>query len=615
MVKHPIGTFDEKLRNRMLRQILSVTGAVLVLLGLCLYFAAHRLLEQQVTAKTEAVVDKAAGEVEMWLDGVADISRSVAAVLAESDMSEDKLLEWLKLIGERHKTFAAFVGFEEDGRFVDPDWTPPEDYDPRLRPWYVKAKQHGEQVFSDPYKDGLTGELIITVAAPFRRGERIAGVAGMDLSLAKILGEVRKLGGEHSEGATVIDRQGTYVVHPRSDYVLKENISNSPEAETYQAFRAAGRATGIFESGTDYVVFATIPSAKWVVAYRLDRSAVNGPVLRLAGAFAGGAAAALGVLALCIVLISRVLARPITVLADSAERVTEGDFSCQVAVDRRDELGLLSHCFNRMVSGLQERERIRRDLTESRANQARLEGELQAAHDIQMAMLPQHFEPDPRFDFHAVYSPAKEVGGDFYDRFELPDGRIAIVVGDVSGKGVPAALFMTFTCISLRIICQREATPDTALAKANRILATNNDACMFVTVFLLYYDPRTGECVFANAGHNPPLITQGGVFTWLLGTHGPAMGPFDDIDFASDTVHLHRGDLVLLYTDGVTEAHSDVDELFGEDRFREALRNTVECTATNICDQVIHSVTEFQGPVQFDDITLLVCRHIGGEKA
>lgn len=321
-------------------------------------------------------------------------------------------------------------------------------------------------------------------------------------------------------------------------------------------------------------------------------------------------------------IITRRIARPITLLADYTRKLSEQDFSAELRVPdeiqslpsrSRDEIGQLAQAHLDMEHLLQ---KYLADLQRTTAAKNRIESELNIAHDIQMSLVPRTFPPFPQqaeFELHASLVPAREVGGDFYDFFFVNDQRLCIAVADVSDKGVPASLFMALTRTLLRAIGREAGTnPAAIMTRLNREISEDNDSCMFVTAFCAFLDTRTGELEYCNAGHNLPGIVQNNQLSALPGTAGIALGLVEDLNYQSAAIKLVEGDLLFLYTDGITEAMDVAGEQFGWDRLADILATSEQSSCARVVDQVVEAVHEFaDGAPQSDDMTLLALRYQG----
>ena len=243
---------------------------------------------------------------------------------------------------------------------------------------------------------------------------------------------------------------------------------------------------------------------------------------------------------------------------------------------------------------------------------ANLESELRVAQEIQRGMVPKDFKSlgsGLPIDVHALLEPAKEVGGDLYDVFPLGDGRVCIVLGDVSGKGIPAALFMAITATLLRSTARHVQRPEEILSHVNQELSRDNPSSMFVTVFCAILDTRTGLLSCASGGHTSPVLVRHGQPPQLLADRpGTLIGIQPDLAFEPREVQLRSGDSLFLYTDGVTEAFDPDHECFGEERLLAALRQ-VAPSSREMVERVLAAVRKFaRGAPQSDDIALLAMR-------
>ena len=252
------------------------------------------------------------------------------------------------------------------------------------------------------------------------------------------------------------------------------------------------------------------------------------------------------------------------------------------------------------------------------AEKSRLESELEVATTIQRSMLPKITGDYPgakELDVAAFMEAAKEVGGDFYDVFFVDSGRIALVIGDVSGKGVPAALFMANAKTTLQNCIRDIPKLSKAVETANNALCSGNDAGMFVTAWVGILEIATGEITCVNAGHNPPVIIGGGKAEFIKSKGGLVLAGMEDMIYKEHTAKLNPGETLLLYTDGIVEAETAEHELFGEDRLLECVTGKENEKAAEIIETVKASVDSFiKGNDQFDDMTMLCAKYCGPQK-
>ena len=287
----------------------------------------------------------------------------------------------------------------------------------------------------------------------------------------------------------------------------------------------------------------------------------------------------------------------------------------KIQIHTGDEIENLGFVMANMERELAEYEK---NLTSAVAEKERIATELNMAAEIQNHLLPNIFPPFPErdeFDIYAMMHPAKEVGGDFYDFFMIGEDALGIVVADVSGKGVPAALFSMIAKTMLKTQTQTQLSPARVLMEVNASLCENNEEDMFVTVWLGVLEISTGVLTYADAGHEKLLLYQNGIWRFLPKARGVALAAYNPEDlellggglgFHNQTVQLRRGDAILQYTDGVTEVRNAEKELFGEERLLEAVNSAVSANPEELLPHIRAKIEEFVKDMpQFDDITIL----------
>ena len=286
---------------------------------------------------------------------------------------------------------------------------------------------------------------------------------------------------------------------------------------------------------------------------------------------------------------------------DGLSRITDGDLDTQIDVRSHAEFSELSDHVNATVGTLK---KYIKDAEE------RIDKELEFARQIQHSALPSVFPPFPNrrdFDIYASMNAAKEVGGDFYDFYMIDNYTLGFLIADVSGKGIPAAMFMMRAKTLIKGLSESGRSADDVFTEANRSLCENNDADMFITAWLGIIDLRTGTLKFVNAGHNPPLISRSGrKFEYLRTKPNFILAGMDITKYRTEEIMLQPGDTLYLYTDGVTEATNENEELFGEQRLETLLGKAAGESPEDICRMVKDAAFEFTGSApQADDITML----------
>ena len=404
----------------------------------------------------------------------------------------------------------------------------------------------------------------------------------------------------------VVDAEKT-LESPNSDDLVKDYYYNKLDvmaAETMQTLRPVVRFRG-------KVVEACVPLPGFggrtgalicrLSTQELDRAISSSLrdiiVLSIAGLIAGG-------------LVSGVLAKrishPIQRLVEATSVVGTGGFHHRVQVDSRDEVGMLAASFNKMTDSL---ETYTAELAQTMSEKKALARELDIASEIQRSLLPESCPQIDNFDIAAVSIPAREVGGDFYDFIPLPEGKWGVVIADVSGKGVPAALLMALSRSLIRAYSQDRPSVLAALELANSFMLKDMRSGMFVTCFYAVIDPAQRTLSYVNAGHNPPVVTSAGQHVRVLPASGTPLGIIEETGLREELCQLKPDDIVLMYTDGITEAMDSVGEQFGVQRLQEIGRNATGLSATDIQERVLTAVSTFTvNQPQFDDMTSVVLR-------
>jgi sigma-B regulation protein RsbU (phosphoserine phosphatase) len=297
------------------------------------------------------------------------------------------------------------------------------------------------------------------------------------------------------------------------------------------------------------------------------------------------------------------------------ERSTISEFETM-----QQEINITSLALKQQMETIRRMEREQIEQENRRKEQERIAEELKTAREVQANSLPSVFPPFPdrtEFSLYASMTPAKEVGGDFYDFFLIDSDHLALVIADVSGKGVPAALFMMVSKSLIKNELLSGYDPAAALTRVNRQLCEHNSSQMFVTVWLAVVELSTGKGLACNAGHEHPAFRRaGGEFELLKYKHGMFIGVNKKAKYENRTYELHPGDSIFVYTDGVTEATNTAGEMFSEDRLAETLNQFAALNPELLIHSVHTTVDRFaEGAPQFDDITMLSFKYNGSKNA
>ncbi|MFH1665665.1 MAG: SpoIIE family protein phosphatase [Candidatus Omnitrophota bacterium] len=494
--------------------------------------------------------------------------------------------------------------------------------------WYKAPKELGRPVWSEPYFDKGGGNIIMsTYSVPFYRGiggkRTFTGVVTADISLSWLQDIVSSIKIEKTGYAALFSRKGTVVTHPDKTLIMGKTIFDIATAEKDPRLEKIGEDMVKGHSGfapfgdtadgkESWMSYAPVPSTGWSLAIVFPKNEMMAGITDL-----NRAVLILGIIGfvflfIVIVLISNSITGPLRVLAQKTGDIAKGNFDFELPpVRTQDEVGALAEAFTRMKKELKS---YILDLEKTTAAKEKIESELKVAHNIQMGILPKTFPPFPdrkEFDVYAELRPAREVGGDFYDFYFTGDDLLCFSIGDVSGKGVPAALFMAMTKTVLKMAADMFKDPARMLEVANRELSRDNSNAMFVTVFCGILNVKTGEIQYSNGGHNPPLlIRKDGPPEFVGAATGTIVGAFDDSVFSNGKLLLAPGDTLYLYTDGVTEAADKDHEMFTEGRLKKEMSARSRDTIKELVEGTFSLVDSFSsGLPQSDDITVLALRY------
>lgn len=484
-----------------------------------------------------------------------------------------------------------------------------DSYDYTLSNWYIPTRNSSAPAWTDPYLGGASKELNATYTYPAKDGDVFYGIAAADLSLTNLTKDLSAL---KLPGAYVflVSKSGTFISHPNPDWIMAKNLDLvAKEAPEYQGLRSRMNSaqSGISKTDKHWIVHQQIPSTQWIFAAVISKHTVlqnvRTQLLKQLLLFCLG----LIIIIAAIIVTAISITRPIGRLSLRAQQIAAGDLdSPGPSEGSRDEIEELSKAFSVMTSELKQQITNVAAMAEARA---KVESELVIARDIQQSLLPHVFPPFPQrreFSLSAQMIPAREVAGDFFDFFFLDPQRLVLLIADVSGKGIPAALFMAVTRTLLKTACDAETGPAEALNKVNRILSCDNDNCMFTTIFIGIYEVQSGELCYANAGHLPPLLfSAAGQLRSLASLGDPALGIVEDYQYHQDCTVLQPGDRMVLYTDGVTEAQNNQDELYGLTRFTELLQESLADPIEQVQQHIQDELIRYQGAELADDITML----------
>lgn len=433
-------------------------------------------------------------------------------------------------------------------------------------------------------------------------------------------------------GYLLLDRDGKVLSRPDGKLHGKPLATGPDKEELEQAIKqaSAGKGQIVVAGGLDEVLGEMAPRSRYVLAMEplsstgwlyvtaAPESELLDPVQDRLIKRAGFLMVSLVILVVVVIGVLSRFCRPIEQMAVSVRQLASGDLeTAPVPVTANDEIGQLAKGFNDMTGRL--RQHVA-ELTTQTAEREKVESELRIARQIQSDLLPRTFPPFPdrdEFQLHAVNIPARYIAGDFFDFFFVDANTLTVVIADVSGKGVPAALMMAVTRTMVRNLAAAGLSPHQIVERINRMLVEDTTPGLFVTMILGQYEPSTGRFIYVNAGHPAAIhINTAGQATTCCGPTGPllgvdasgAMGPY-----LQQTITLEPGEAVLLYTDGVTEAHDEAHKLYGEPRLIKSASAPGRSVPSTLCGGVVDDVMAYQHGLAADDLTLVALQRTAGQ--
>lgn len=623
-------TRRDSLRNRITLWVGAMMSSLLLLMVLTSAIFARRQVLQDASRQIHGDAQDSAQRIEQTLRMVAVNCASLADAATNAGLSPEQLTAVVRAVVKATpdaigsmlileptqpgaKPFARYVA--ADGKVRD---FAAENYDYKAKPWYQRTLAAPAGWWSDPHFDKTAGNLwAITYDLPIRRNGRFVGMVGLSIPLDSMRNHLEPLLARLGWRTRVVGPDGLVAISSEPGMALNYHFDDYLRAQHRTDLAAAAQAVRLHKplayghtdprDGTQLLtVIAPIGNTGGSLMLSETHSQILSRVYKtLALVLAVGLFAAL-LCTLAVRWLASRISRPLEDLANSATHLANGDYAWPVPHDERgDEIGHLARTLDDARNSIQ---RQLSEIREMTIAQQKLDSELSMARDIQLSMVP----PPRRFaregglalDAYAVLEPAKEVGGDFYGYHER-DGVLWFAIGDVSDKGLPAALFMARSYAILKTASDGVDTPGQTLAVASRLLAQGNDTCMFVTALIGRIDLRTGACMLASAGHDAPLFLHAdGHVEQLQFDNGPALG-FDACDdYPLWQGRLQPGDSLVAWTDGITEAFNADDLAFGEERLLAATRPSY--SARENCTQLVAAVRAFAaGAAQSDDITVL----------
>ena len=637
------------MKNKRFRSLASRLSFGIIILGTAVfitvlganYFLSRNLLEEYVGDLARTTAASTVKEIEAVFSAVATSADSLASIVIKADISEqqiqDSIRAFLKINPDiygmtvalepniLHKDIGKFSPYYfRDGDTLSYTDLAAEDYRYLIWDWYNLPKSANKAIWTEPYFDeGGGNTLMTTYATPLKVGDsrRFAGVATADISLGWLQQLVENINIRETGFGLIVSKDDTIVAHPDTSRKMKKLISTMESDfidnywDIYLKSKQAHEATYFnapcrHKTGDCWIAIKPLLDTGWKVVIVIPESELVADIMLLTGEIALVALAGLLILVLIIVSITRKMTNPLGRLARVTGDIGSGKLDIKLpTAERNDEIGALTNDFRSMRDSLQTHIE---QLKETTAKQQKLESEIQIARGIQMSMVPGGGTVSIKehgYQLYSILRPARSVGGDLY-YFQYEANKLHFIIGDVSDKGVPAALFMAKTVTLYTGALNDDLSPGDTFTHMNNALCQNNDACMFVTALCGTLDLGTGQLVMANAGHMHPIQKTQDTSAELIVDGALALGLMEDIKYPDVTHNLDPKTSLFMYTDGISEAFNPEREQYEDERLLAFIAQANDLSADALGSSSLADVEKFvDGAEQSDDITLMVIHY------
>ena len=623
--------------GRLMVRVLIVSAIIFILTFAIFLRMASNKMRDEATKHAHSELSNTIHQIDAVLRSVEIAVENTAWIVPQREGDPDFIYDITEhLIRNNEFIYASAIAFEpgyyrSEGHYFSPYSYRDENgeikskqlgndtYDYHYMDWYQIPKLLNKPYWSEPYYDDGGGEkMMTTYSKPLYDNEgRLYAIITADLSLewlTKLVGNIQAFDNSYN---IMVSRNASFIVHPNHDLILNETIFSSTYGDDDESLKKMKedmmncKAGEIFRNKgekNDFIFYAPVETTQWIVAIVCGEKELYMDVKILSVMLI-----VLSVIALLLMIIFnysgiRKVVAPVEEFSEVAKKIAKGDFAAELPQIRsKDELKELHDSFEYLQHSLVE---YIDKLKLTTANKERIESELRIAHDIQMGMIPTIFPKRDDVTLAAKLVPAKEVGGDLYDFF-IKDDKLYFIIGDVSGKGIPASLVMAVACRLFRSVASHLNKAEDIISSLNESLSDGNDSNMFCTAFLGILDLKTGKLNYCNAGHNAPLMmdTKGNVSAMPIVPNLP-LGLFSGYPYEGQETVVDKQMKLFLFTDGVNEAENNEKILFGDDRLTALLERISALEPSEIIDETFAEVQHHaDGAEQSDDITIMCIKY------
>ena len=616
--------------------ILILATTLLITIVYLNYNSARKFVREESIEHAQSALDNTILRIDKVLNSVEIAVQNISLVVKDNIDNPDYLYGITKyLVSSEEYICGSAVAFEpnyypEKGHYYSPysyrdgdDVTSKQlgskDYDYHNMDWYKIPRSLNTPYWTEPYYDmGGADAIMTTYSYPLHDNNgKIFAILTADISLELFAEQVNSIKTYPNSFNVMIGSSGTFLVHRDKEYILNKTLfdvalyyNDSLTLMAAHDMVAGKRGMVEYDYGEErFLFYAPIHAAGWSVAVSCMHSDIFAKVDDMRNKVMLVALPGLILLVILCYILIHYMMHPLNEFAHSAREIAKGNFSvCLPRCNNSYEMKALYSSFHFMQNSLQNHIE---ELQHATVNKERLESELRIARKIQMGMVPKTFPPFPKrndIDLYAKLNPAKEVGGDLYDFF-IENNKLHFIIGDVSGKGVPASLVMAVICRLFRTVASSVHIPSQIINILNNSIAESNESNMFCTAFIGILNLETGHMQYCNAGHNPPvIISADGKVSILPVKPNLAIGILEKYDYQNQECDLEKGASIFLYTDGVNEAENVDKKMYGEERLIQFLSKHNARIPRDVVEELYDDIKSFTAEAeQNDDITMLCC--------
>lgn len=628
------------LASRLSTWIIPLGALILITVLSMNYYLSRVLLDNYIERLTSTTASASVRKIETIFNSATISAQSLAATVSATQVTNQQIQQMIAaFIDANPVIFGMAVALEPDTLkksqaayapyyYRDKDTLrysnlASNNYHYLMQPWYTKSKALKTPLWSEPYLDEGGGEVqMITYSVPIylADGKTFAGIATADIQLSWLDDVIQEMQIGNNGFGIILSRNDVVIAHSKEAINLTRLSKHGVAPDKWQQYLNSKKTSAPmhFKSscskstsdGDCRFVIQSLADSGWKIVIVLPEKELTAKINRLTTKISIIAIFGLTLLFIVVTLVTRHLTRPLSQLASASREIGAGNLDTKIPEPfYQDEIGSLTDNFSSMRDSLKI---YISEVQQATAKQQKLESEIQIAQDIQMSMIPgagNAYIKNNEYQLFALLRPARTVGGDLY-YYQQCDEVLHFILGDVSDKGVPAALFMAKTITLYTRALRDKLSPGQTFNMMNDVLAQNNDACMFVTALCGNINLKTGAVVMSNAGHMEPIIKNAQTTNEFKINGATALGLMEDVDYPDVTFQLAHQASIIMYTDGISEAHDSNNNQYSDEKLITLITTADTSSVKETGKTIIDSVDNFASNVeQFDDITLLIIRY------